>query len=567
MSIDPRINGYAILERLGREEGGRLYKARQLSLQRDVLLKVLDPNADPKARERFLREAKVAARLRHPNVLTLHTLGTCPDTGERYLAFEWLPGARKLSALLSDGDGRLPLPRALAVAADVAEALACAEEQRVVHRDVRPERILVAGSGRAKLAGLGLSSVLDPDGASPAGTASIGSPLYAAPELSANDDVPVDGRADLYGLGMTLYRALEGRLLYEAQPLPDRLEALRDRGLPLPADLPEAVRDVLSRLAAWFPGARYSTVAEARDALRAIAPQSDGEEDEDLASAYLLETGRFAREPLRVRASSGDRVLCDVVVEQERFVVGRAPGVAVRIDDPRVSRRQLEFRRRGDRLEVTPLSASNPTLLNGRLLRNSSYVRPGDELLVAERFRLTLEVVDPLDLIPETETEKVGEDTVCVRRTTGASPCAAEPRSPTGSAGAEDVATEATSRARRPSGSRGVASALLEAPLEAELALPPPGRLRLAEGASVRVTSLVSLGSAASCELRLPRDAPGRAALVVRSAGGHWAVNLTPSEGTLAVDGVPVPDRSPLRAGQRLEVAGVGIVFELEEAS
>lgn len=193
------IPGYRIERELGRGGMARVYLALQYSLQRRVALKVLDPQlaqADPGFVERFIREGQIAARLRHPNIQAVHDVGI--HQGQAYLALEYLDGG-------SAAGMRLDAAAALALLRQIASALACVHAHGLVHRDVKPANLLRHPAGHWVLADFGIARRID---GSTAGVALAGTPTYMAPELWQS--LPVDGRADLYSLGIVLYELLTG---------------------------------------------------------------------------------------------------------------------------------------------------------------------------------------------------------------------------------------------------------------------------------------------------------------------------------------------------------------------
>jgi serine/threonine protein kinase len=182
---------------------GSVYKAIQLSLERAVAVKVLAPHLahDPEYVERFLREARAVARLNHPNVISGIDAGEA--NGLRYFVMEYAAG-HTVKALLDRG-GALDPVRVKKIALQIARALQHANEAGLVHRDVKPDNILVTKDGAAKLCDLGLAKDRPEDGGR-----SLGTPDYISPE-QAEAITEVDIRADLYSLGATLYHMLSGR--------------------------------------------------------------------------------------------------------------------------------------------------------------------------------------------------------------------------------------------------------------------------------------------------------------------------------------------------------------------
>lgn len=204
-----RIPGYEIQGELGRGGMATVYRAVQLSLSRSVALKVLAPHLanDPVDKERFLREARFAANLHHPHIVEIYDVGEADGTAFMAMAYE--PGG---TAAAVDGTVLAP-DAALRMVRDIAGALDYAHQQGVVHRDVKPENILLRKDGSCVLTDFGIAlSATQLSGLTHAGT-SIGTPQYMSPEQLRGEKV--DGRADLYSLGVVLYQMLTGELPYQ----------------------------------------------------------------------------------------------------------------------------------------------------------------------------------------------------------------------------------------------------------------------------------------------------------------------------------------------------------------
>ena len=206
------VGNYQILSKLGQGAMGAVFRARQMSVDRVVALKVLPPKfaKNEAFLARFLREARSAAKLSHPNVVQAIDAGQAD--GYYYFAMEFVDG-RSLRDILRE-QGRLPEPQALALARDMARALDCAHQAGIIHRDVKPDNILVTSEGAAKLADLGLAreaARTDTD-VTKVGEA-LGTPDYISPEQVRGDE-QIDGRADIYSLGATLYHLLTGQPPY-----------------------------------------------------------------------------------------------------------------------------------------------------------------------------------------------------------------------------------------------------------------------------------------------------------------------------------------------------------------
>ena len=238
-----RIGEFRLVRALGEGGMGSVYLARQESLDRDVALKLIRPELRTSATvgERFRREGAAVGRLRHPHIVAVHAMGE--HEGVPFIAMEYVPG-RNLDEVLAEASGRgepLPLDRVLEWTARVADALAHAHGAGVVHRDVKPSNIRVTPEGRPLLLYFGLARAVDVDGSL---TASFtGSPLYAAPEQLTG--APLDARADVYGLGVTLYQCLTGRVPFPGRTFEDTLRrVLTDDPVPPRRIDPSLSRDL-----------------------------------------------------------------------------------------------------------------------------------------------------------------------------------------------------------------------------------------------------------------------------------------------------------------------------------
>ncbi|SCF33082.1 serine/threonine protein kinase [Micromonospora chaiyaphumensis] len=261
---------YRLLDRLGAGGMSVIWRAHDEVLGRDVAVKLLSPElaADPQLLHRIRAEARSAARLRHPNIVEVHDYGEASDGAGPpvpYVVMEVVEG-RSLEQLLSGG--ALPWRVAALVCAQVAAALAAAHRRGIVHRDVKPGNVMVAGAG-VKLVDFGISAASgDPDGLS---EGLLGTPAYLAPERLERG--VVQPATDVYALGLLLYRALAGRLPWQASTTTQMLTAHRYRepaALPDLADLPAAIGDLCRRCLAKDPAER-PPAAEAASVLGAAA--------------------------------------------------------------------------------------------------------------------------------------------------------------------------------------------------------------------------------------------------------------------------------------------------------
>ncbi|HZV01304.1 MAG TPA: serine/threonine-protein kinase, partial [Planctomycetota bacterium] len=210
------VAGFELISRLGEGGMGQVFKARQRSIDRLVALKVLTPKLaeDKDYVERFEREAKAAGKLSHPNIVAVIDRGedTTGPKAIRWIAFEFIDGSSLEGRIKK---GRLGEREATKIVRDIAEALRYAGEKGLIHRDVKPDNILLTSDGTPKLADLGLAKFQN-DNASLTQTGIVmGTPHYMAPEQALGER-NLDIRADVYALGLVFYRCLTGELPWNA---------------------------------------------------------------------------------------------------------------------------------------------------------------------------------------------------------------------------------------------------------------------------------------------------------------------------------------------------------------
>jgi len=267
---------YELLGEVGAGAFGRVYRVRDLRLEREVALKVLDPTltADPAVVERFQQEARHAARLQHPSIVSIYDI-------DGRLGLEWytMELVRGLNvAQLVEKQGPLGVERTIALLHDVLAALEHAHAQRIVHRDIKPENMLVGPDGRVRVTDFGLALALPRGRLFGGATSRSGTPQFAAPEQLTGGQV--DFRTDVYSLGAVGYFLLLGRPPFEGRTIDaivrgDVSGQLPDLRKERP-DVPEALERVLRKAAAMEPGARYTAASGFRKALeRAVRRSGD----------------------------------------------------------------------------------------------------------------------------------------------------------------------------------------------------------------------------------------------------------------------------------------------------
>ncbi len=265
-SIPEKLGKYKIIEEVGRGGFAAVYKAVDTTLDRVVALKVLAPHLlwDPTFVERFQREAKVAANLDHPNIVTIHEVSQVE--GAYFIAMQFLEG-RTLSQIL-EAEGPWPVSRVQAIIEQLASALDYAHARGFVHRDIKPSNIIVADEGWATLTDFGLVKAGEGTKLSTTGVV-FGTPEYMSPEQA--EGKVLDARSDVYSLGVVLYEMLAGRAPFVADTTPAVMYKHVHEPPPLdelPSDLPDGVVAVVEKALAKKQEARYQSAGEMGRALK-----------------------------------------------------------------------------------------------------------------------------------------------------------------------------------------------------------------------------------------------------------------------------------------------------------
>jgi serine/threonine protein kinase len=297
-----RIGPYEVIRELGTGSFAVVFLAERPGLLRSLAVKVFADIGNAEAEQRFLREARLASALDHPGIVGCFDMGQDPHTGWLYLALDYAPGGSLEERL--EARGAMPVAEALALALRVAEALAFAHGEGVLHRDVKPANILFAASGQPKLSDFGLAAS-QAEARLTRSDACVGTPLYMAPEQFSGGRT-LDPRVDVYSLGVVLYRMLTGRAPYQAQNVFD-LAKLAEAGQPTPPshlrpDLAPGVEALCLRAMARAPRDRFPTMSAVVDALReALTEEAEG-------GARTSDTIRSASRTARTPKAAAPRV-------------------------------------------------------------------------------------------------------------------------------------------------------------------------------------------------------------------------------------------------------------------
>jgi serine/threonine-protein kinase len=406
MRLECVAGRYEVLGLVGSGGMGSVYRARDRQLDEVVALKVLrrDRLGDPEALERFKREVKLARRVTHVNVARTFDIGE--HEGEPFLTMEYIEG-EPLSALL-EREGALPPARVLAIAQALCAGLEAAHAAGVVHRDLKPDNVVVASDGRVVITDFGIAVTRRE---STTGTV-VGTPAYMAPE-QVEAGKPVDARADVYALGALLYEMYTGERAWPGE-VPVAVAAARLVAAPpdprvrrpeVPAPLAAVVIKAMARL----PGARFDSAAALAEALVAahaatprwptLGPGAGGEQLAALRDAHAPRSDKtVAVLPFENVGPAEDAYVADGLTEEiidtlstTRGLRVRAPGVVMpwkgRRGDPRELGRKLEVqvvvegsvRRVGESVQVRARASS---VDDGFQLWAQRFDRPGGELLV-----------------------------------------------------------------------------------------------------------------------------------------------------------------------------------------
>jgi non-specific serine/threonine protein kinase len=374
---------YRLVAKLGEGGMGEVFRAEDMKLGRTVAVKLVGAGTllDDDARERLLREARAAAALQHPHIVTIHAIEH--DSGRDFLVMEHVEGETLRERVVR---GPLPLAEVLALGAEVADALAAAHAAGILHRDIKPANILVTPSGHAKVLDFGLAKAIDP-GADPRDPTALtregvtpGTVAYMSPEQSRGE--ALDGRSDLFSLGVVLYEAATGRRPFRGASALELLHEIAAVDPPpasaLRPEAPAALDAVLSRTLVKERERRYASAAELGDALRRLGEPRREEPARSAAPSSIA-----VLPLLDLSAARDQEYLCHGIAEELINALTHVQGL-------RVVARSASFR--------FPSSTLDARTVGVRL--GVDTVLEGSVRKAGDRLRVTVQLVDVADGFP-----------------------------------------------------------------------------------------------------------------------------------------------------------------------
>jgi serine/threonine protein kinase len=428
------LNRYQITSLLGEGGMGAVYKANDATLQRDVAIKVMHDTYAHQTdfQERFLQEARTAARMDHPGIVQVFDFGQ--DRGLLYIVMKFIPGdnLEEMLRALRAQNRWMPLHESVNLIRQVALALDYAHKLGVLHRDLKPGNIMVEPEPsdglpyRPVITDLGLAKLAQ-GGLTTQDSSSMGTPAYMSPEQAMGR--PSDPRSDVYSLGILLFELATGRLPFLARNLSEAIRYHVQTPPPEPRsirpEIPESLEQTILQAIQKDPSKRFQTAATLADALKAALPAATQvlsspagvQANLSLLTQYqnsLIELrgasilGAFNDIPQpttgpdlnqdRVQILAPDQTSRAVILQKPMMTIGRDPDCELPLDDPKTSRRHARIDFDGQGYRLTDLNSTNGTYLgNARLTPGIAQVwNPDQTLRIGDTYFRLLRAGQPL---------------------------------------------------------------------------------------------------------------------------------------------------------------------------
>ncbi len=387
-----RLGHYEIVGALGKGGMGEVYLARDTRLDRRVALKILpaESSADSDRLTRFIREAKAASALNHPNIITVYDVGE--TAGMHFIAYEFIEG-RTLREFASGSP--VVVASALEIGTQIASALVEAHGAGIVHRDLKPDNVMVRASGLVKLLDFGIARLTRPAETSEVDCTVtslndqtqhgvlIGTPQFMSPEQARGTEV--NHQTDIFSFGVILYELLSGRSPFAAGTVADVLAAVLTREPPRLTGVPSKLADVVSKAMQKDRSRRYETATELLHDLTHVAPDVDGHTDK------VREVRSIAVIPFaNMSADEDDDHFCDGLAEELLNALSK-------IDALKVAARTSAFSFKGKHAEVSTIARTLGvnTIVEGSVRRAGTRLRISVQLInAADGYRLWSERYD-----------------------------------------------------------------------------------------------------------------------------------------------------------------------------
>jgi len=410
--VGQTLNRYKIMSLLGEGGMGAVYKARDITLQRDVAIKVMHTHFArlPDFQERFLQEARTAARMANPGIVQVYDFGH--DHSLLYIVMEFIPGDN-LEKMLRDLRSRkewIYLYEGLEIIKQVSVALDYAHRHGILHRDIKPGNIMIepeATDGlpyRPVLTDLGLAKLAEGGMVTQDGS-SMGTPAYMSPEQAEGN--LTDVRSDVYSLGVLLYELAVGKLPFPAKTITEARKFHGETPPPKPIsvrpDLPEELENVILKALEKDPDKRYKDAAEFAHALEGIVPTSKKVTTPTAAATEAISLMTLYQQSLveerdksileefapptdltvdKIQILAPDGSTRSITVKRSGMILGRGEDSDIVLDDVKVSRHHARIEFDGSNYLVVDLDSSNGTYLaNAKLLPGIAEIWNPDQAL------------------------------------------------------------------------------------------------------------------------------------------------------------------------------------------